>query len=84
MPELTDPVAIPVAEAPVRIKPSNYPQPFAARMLGREKRPLGELFGLTNFGVNFTRLAPGAVSSLRHSQAGRIRLHPEGRPNAAY
>jgi uncharacterized cupin superfamily protein len=36
-------------------------------MAGREKRPLGELFGLTNFGVNLTRLAPGAVSSLRHA-----------------
>jgi uncharacterized cupin superfamily protein len=35
-------------------------------MAGREKRPLGELFGLTNFGVNLTRLAPGAVSALRH------------------
>ncbi len=38
-------------------------------MTGREKRPLGELFGLTNFGVNLTRLMPGAVSSLRHAHA---------------
>ena len=35
-------------------------------MAGREKRPLGDLFGLSNFGVNLTRLAPGAVSALRH------------------
>lgn len=36
-------------------------------MRGREKRPLGDLFGLTNFGVNLTRLIPGAVSALRHA-----------------
>jgi len=31
------------------------------------KRPLGDLFGLTNFGVNLTRLLPGAMSALRHA-----------------
>jgi uncharacterized cupin superfamily protein len=36
-------------------------------MKGREKRQLGDLFGLTNFGVNLTRLAPKAVSALRHA-----------------
>src|SRR5258705_4124942 len=36
-------------------------------MAGREKRPLGDLFGLTNFGVNLTRLAPNSVSSIRHA-----------------
>lgn len=61
------PVAILAAEAPPRTKPSNYPEPFASRMAGRTKRPLGDLFGLSNFGVNLTRLAPGAVSSLRHA-----------------
>jgi uncharacterized cupin superfamily protein len=34
---------------------------------GREKRVLGDLFGLKNFGVNLTRLAPGAMSALRHA-----------------
>ncbi len=63
------PVAIAAAEAPPRIRPSVYPPPFAARMAGREKRPLGDLFGLTNFGVNLTRLAPGAVSALRHAHS---------------
>jgi len=38
-------------------------------MAGREKRPLGDLFGLINFGVNLTRLAPGAVSALRHAHS---------------
>jgi uncharacterized cupin superfamily protein len=55
------------AEAPQRERASHYPEPFASRMAGRVKRPLGDLFGLTNFGVNLTTLAPGAVSSLRHA-----------------
>jgi uncharacterized cupin superfamily protein len=38
-------------------------------MAGRQKRPLGDLFGLRNFGVNLTRLAPGAVSALRHAHS---------------
>ena len=63
------PVALVAAEAAPRTKPSNYPEPFASRMAGREKRPLGDLFGLTNFGVNLTRLAPGAVSALRHAHS---------------
>ena len=54
-------VAIVAAEAPLRAKRSNYPEPFASRMAGRRKHPLGDLFGLANFGVNLTRLAPGAV-----------------------
>jgi uncharacterized cupin superfamily protein len=36
-------------------------------MAGREKRPLGDVFGLANFGVNLTRLLPGAISALRHA-----------------
>ena len=31
------------------------------------RSPLGDLFGLTNFGVNITRLAPGGSSALRHA-----------------
>lgn len=60
-------VAIAATDAPARMKRSNYPEPFASRMSGRQKHPLGDLFGLTNFGVNLTRLAPGAVSALRHA-----------------
>jgi uncharacterized cupin superfamily protein len=63
------PVAIVATEAAPRTKPSNYPEPFASRMAGREKRPLGDVFGLSNFGVNLTRLAPGAVSALRHAHS---------------
>jgi uncharacterized cupin superfamily protein len=67
MSQETRPIAIKASEAPARTKPSNYPEPFASRMAGRQKRPLGDLFGLTNFGVNLTRLAPNAVSALRHA-----------------
>jgi len=67
MPEPTRPVAVTAADVPARTKPSNYPEPFASRMAGRLKHPLGDLFGLTNFGVNLTRLAPHAASALRHA-----------------
>jgi uncharacterized cupin superfamily protein len=63
------PKTIKAREAPARTKPSNYPEPFASRVAGREKRPLGDLFGLRNFGVNLTRLAPGAISALRHAHS---------------
>lgn len=61
------PIAVSAQFVAPRTRPSNYPEPFAARMRGREKRALGDLFGLTNFGVNLTRLAPGAISALRHA-----------------
>ncbi|MBB4198089.1 cupin [Rhodoblastus sphagnicola] len=51
---------------PPRAKKSNYPEPFASRMQGREKRALGDFFGLTRFGVNLVTLAPGAESALLH------------------
>lgn len=49
-----------------RGKKSNYPEPFASLMAGREKRALGDAFGLQNFGINLTRLAPKAQSALFH------------------
>jgi uncharacterized cupin superfamily protein len=63
---------IPIAVVAAQVTPrtnSNYPEPFASRMEGREKRPLGDLFGLANFGVNLTHLFPGASSALRHAHA---------------
>lgn len=63
------PLAVLANDAPPRIRASSYPEPFAARMAGRRKQPLGDLFGLTNFGVNLTRLAPGAASALRHAHS---------------
>jgi len=63
------PVACVATEVPPRAVASAYPPPFAARMQGREKRALGDVFGLADFGVNLTRLPPGAVSALRHAHA---------------
>ena len=59
-----------------------YPEPFASRMVGREKRQLGNVFGLSNFGVNLTRLKPGGCSSLRHAHANEDEFIYvlEGRP----
>ena len=76
------PVAVVAAEAPPKAKQTNYPEPFASRMAGRMKHPLGDLFGLANFGVNLTKLAPNASSSLRHAHTKQdefvyiLRGHP--------
>jgi uncharacterized cupin superfamily protein len=76
------PIAIEAASAPPRVKPSNYPEPFFSRMGKREKRPLGDLFGLKNFGVNLTRLKPGGESALlhRHSKQDEFVYILEGKP----
>jgi uncharacterized cupin superfamily protein len=76
------PLAICAKEALPRTKRSNYPGPFLSRMAGREKRPLGDLFGLQNFGVNLTTLAPGAESALlhRHSRQDEFIYILEGEP----
>lgn len=59
--------AIWALEAQLRKRPSAYPERFQPVVRGREKRQLGEHFGLRNFGVNLTRLLPGAASALRHA-----------------
>ena len=45
---------------------SGYPAPFDVDCASREKRRLGDTFGLTQFGVNLVRLPPGQWSSQRH------------------
>ncbi|BBL70992.1 cupin domain-containing protein [Methylogaea oryzae] len=76
------PIAVVAEQAAPRTKPSIYPAPFASLMAGREKRPLGDLFGLANFGVNLTTLSPDAVSALRHAHSTQdefvyiLRGHP--------
>jgi uncharacterized cupin superfamily protein len=45
---------------------SSYPDPFRKPVESRSKRALGDLFGLTNYGVNLVELPPGAWSSQRH------------------
>ena len=67
------PLAAIAAEVPPPARPSNYPAAIvsllAGKLAGRKKRRLGDLFGLRNFGVNLTSLAPNAASSLRHAHA---------------
>ena len=43
-----------------------YPEPFRSRVLPREKRALGDAFGLSKIGVNLTTLPPGKESAMRH------------------
>ena len=45
---------------------SGYPEPFRSRVLPREKRAIGDAFGLTRIGVNLTTLYPGVESAMRH------------------
>ena len=45
---------------------SNYPAPHADAVGRREKRPLGDALGLTQFGVNLVRIPAGGMSSQRH------------------
>jgi uncharacterized cupin superfamily protein len=68
------PIAVVAAEAPPRARQSLYPEVFGPRVAGRLKRPLGDLFGLTSFGVNHTRLAPGSASALRHAHSRQDEL----------
>jgi uncharacterized cupin superfamily protein len=69
MPTEKKPEAVIASEVAPRAKPSNYPEPFASQVAGREKRQLGEVFGLANFGVNLTHMVPGSISALRHSHS---------------
>jgi uncharacterized cupin superfamily protein len=75
-------LAIVAATAPPRTKPSNYPEPFFSRMGRREKRALGDAFGLASFGVNLTALAPGGESALlhRHSKQDEFAYVLSGEP----
>jgi uncharacterized cupin superfamily protein len=45
---------------------SSYPEPFRSRMGEGSWQPLGDSFGLTQFGINLEVLEPGAQSALRH------------------
>jgi uncharacterized cupin superfamily protein len=56
---------IDIAKATVRTT-TVYPAVFQHVVRGREKTVLGDMAGLTQFGVNLTRLRPGAASALRH------------------
>jgi uncharacterized cupin superfamily protein len=45
---------------------TRYPAPYSTAVVGRSRQRLGNAAGLDQFGVNLTRLAPGASSSHRH------------------
>ena len=67
MGEQTSTVAVHARDVPPRPKGTIYPAHLAKRVDGRIKAPLGNAFGLKNFGVNLTRLKPGSQSALRHA-----------------
>lgn len=67
------PLALPADAITPRIA-TGYPEPFRARVAGRERRALGDAFGLRNFGVNLTRLPPGGQSALLHRHARQDEL----------
>ena len=54
-----------IAKVPVK-SGTFYPAQFQAECLGRHKQAIGDAAGLTQFGVNITRISPGAASALRH------------------
>jgi uncharacterized cupin superfamily protein len=54
-----------IAKVPVK-SGSFYPAEFQAGCRGRHKQPLGNAVGLTQFGVNISRIEPGQASALRH------------------
>lgn len=76
------PLAVQARQVAARAKPSVYPEPFRSRMLKREKRMLGDVFNLQNFGVNLTRLLPGGESALlhRHSRQDEFIYILDGTP----
>ena len=74
MTQTKPPLAMVALDMPPRTKPSNYPEPFFSRMSKRDKRPLGDAFGLKNFGVNLTKLAPGGESALLHRHSKQDEL----------
>lgn len=63
----TEPLCI--TDIPAAPRKTIYPAPFAAQVQGRTKRRVGDYFGLGNFGVNMTEIAPGSVSALLHKHA---------------
>jgi len=48
---------------------TSYPEEFRADNSRRWNRRLGDRVGLNNFGVNLTRIVPGAQSSARHAHS---------------
>src|ERR1700735_2122963 len=49
---------------------SGYPAPYDRAVAQRRRQRVGDLAGLSHFGVNLTRLPAGAWSSQRHWHSG--------------
>jgi len=45
---------------------TDYPKAFVENVQAREKRVIGDVLGLSQFGVNVVRLEPGVMSAQRH------------------
>lgn len=78
-----DPViALRAEDVAPRKRPSIIPEPYFSRMTKRQKRQLGDLFGLKNFGVNLTTIEPGGESALlhRHTRQDEFIYVLEGSP----
>ncbi len=68
------PRAVASEEVPPCAKQSSYPEPFATRMTKRTRQRLGDFFGLVNFGVNLTTIAPGGETALMHAHGRQDEL----------
>jgi uncharacterized cupin superfamily protein len=64
---------IDIAKVKVEVA-TGYPEPYRAVVAGRLRQRLGNAVGLDQFGVNLTRLKPGAQSSQRHWHAAEDEL----------
>ena len=53
-------------QATKTVSGSRYPSPYHEPCSQRTRHALGDAAGLTSFGVNLSRLAPGTWSSQRH------------------
>jgi uncharacterized cupin superfamily protein len=58
-------IAVRALDLPSR-RGSGYPAPHDIPCRERVRRSLGDVFGLSQFGINLLELAPGAWSSQRH------------------
>ena len=58
-------IAVRALDLPSR-RGSGYPAPHDVPCRERVRRSLGDVFGLSQFGINLLELAPGAWSSQRH------------------
>ncbi|MBV9835566.1 MAG: cupin domain-containing protein [Alphaproteobacteria bacterium] len=59
------PISVRVTNLPEQVG-TDYPSPYNQPCLERRRRALGDVFGLSQFGVNLLELSPGTWSAQRH------------------